>query len=339
MKKFALVSWTAIVPASLAAQTVEPPSRWADVPAYGMNVPAAAAAQAAPGVSWRGAAPMAPRMAPQMHARPTPPAMTHRPGMRPPQHPGMRPPHHAMRPPHHPGMRPPVVGRPNPGMHHRFPHIRRINRGHFVPQFWWGPQFHVQNWGLYGFSQPYEDTRWIRYYDDAYLIDREGRVRDGRYGLDWDRYGERWDYERGIPEYVGDGDFQPDDRDYAWVEGSDERYAEAEDGDQDYAEDNGEEYGEVYEQRAEKHHGRSYEQHVAYPGGCQPPPPGYYSCGYGYGYPVVITETTVTTAPRVTVHTVYKDVTVKHRPKAKPYYRPKPKRYRSPPPYTGGEKG
>ena len=327
MKKLALVSLAAIVPAGLAAQTVEPPSRWADVPAYGINVPAAAAGPAAPGVSWQrgGPAPTAPRMAPQMH-RPGPPAMVPGPGTRP--HPGMRPPQHAMRPPHPGNMHGPVVGHPNPGMHHRFPHIRRINRGHFVPQFWWGPQFHVQNWGLYGFSQPYEDTRWIRYYDDAYLIDREGRVRDGRYGLDWDRYGERWDYARGIPEYVGDGDFQPDDRDYAWVEGSDERYADVGDYDDDY--------GEVYEERAE-HHAPRYQPPVAYPGGCQPPPPGYYSCGYGY--PLVVTETTVTTAPKVVVRTVYKDVTVKQRPKAKRYYKTKVKRYRSPPPYTGGEKG
>ena len=32
------------------------------------------------------------------------------------------------------------------------------------------------------------------------LIDRDGRVLDGRYGFDWDRYGERWAYgEDGAP--------------------------------------------------------------------------------------------------------------------------------------------
>ena len=97
--------------------------------------------------------------------------------------------------------------------------FRRIQRGHVVPNFWAAPQFHVRHWQMYGFPQPMPGTRWVRYYDDALLVGRDGRVHDGRYGFDWDRYGHHWGYdEGGVPVYVGDGDFHPTDRDYAWAD-------------------------------------------------------------------------------------------------------------------------
>lgn len=69
------------------------------------------------------------------------------------------------------------------------------------------PQYHVQNWQLYGFINPGADRRWIRYYDDAFLIDRRGHVFDSRRGVPWDRYGERWERDgRGLPYYAGRGD-------------------------------------------------------------------------------------------------------------------------------------
>jgi hypothetical protein len=101
-----------------------------------------------------------------------------------------------------------------PGAH--FP--RRLQRGFIVPQFFWGPQFTIGNWQMYGFADPGPDGRWIRYYDDAYLIDREGRIRDTREGLDWDRYGEEWDMADGIPAYRGSRDYRPGEEDYAWRE-------------------------------------------------------------------------------------------------------------------------
>src|SRR5687768_16069934 len=108
----------------------------------------------------------------------------------------------------------PIMGQP--GQNRRFV---RFHRGATIPHFWFGPQFHLQNWAMYGFPQPFAGGRWIRYYDDALLIDRDGRVRDGRYGMDWERYGERWDQdEDGVPIYAGDGDYEPDDRDYEWAE-------------------------------------------------------------------------------------------------------------------------
>lgn len=95
---------------------------------------------------------------------------------------------------------------------------RRLTRGGFIHPYWFGPQFYIQNWQGYGFADPGADQRWVRYYDDAYLIDRGGRVVDAREGLDWDRYGERWEVEDGVPSYYGRNDFQPDDEDYAYVE-------------------------------------------------------------------------------------------------------------------------
>src|SRR5687768_3499632 len=46
---------------------------------------------------------------------------------------------------------------------------QQFQRGAFLPPFWFGPQFHVQNWQLYGFSAPPAGHRWVRYYNDAYL--------------------------------------------------------------------------------------------------------------------------------------------------------------------------
>ena len=91
--------------------------------------------------------------------------------------------------------------------------------------FFQQPQFHVQNWQLYGFIAPRQDQRWVRYYDDAYLVDRRGYIHDRHQRVNWDRYGERWERdERGIPYYVGDGDYHPDGRDYRRVE-SERRYS------------------------------------------------------------------------------------------------------------------
>jgi Ni/Co efflux regulator RcnB len=196
-----------------------------------------------------------------------------------------------------------------PGGHHkrRFSHIPRIGRGGFVPGGWWGPQFVVRNWHGYGFPQPFGGGRWIRYYDDALLIDRHGRVHDGRYGYDWDRHGDRWGYDgRGVPVYVGDGDYEPDDRDYEWAERWEER------GGRDVVVDR-------------RHHG---------------------GAGYGYGYgcgcgPVVVTETTTTTAPVVEQVTTYEYVTeyVTERARPAPRQRRAVRRAPAPAPARPGERG
>ena len=224
--------------------------------------------------------------------------------------------------PHQPGMGTPHFPRQFPhrmGGHHRF---QRIDRGGFIPPFWLGPQFQVHNWGMLGFPQPMHGRRWVRYYDDALLIDGDGRVHDGRYGWDWGRDGDRWaEDENGIPVYVGDGDYEPGDRDYEWAE--EWERGEHRDRDRDYA----------------RHDRRGPPAHR-----CGNPctrtysaPPGY-GQGYGYGYygwgPVIVTETIVTTAPVVEQVTTYEYIeeTVRAAPRrakrrcncARPAPRPQP---------------
>jgi Ni/Co efflux regulator RcnB len=154
-----------------------------------------------------------------------------------------------------------------------YPHYRRIDRGHMVPQHWWGPRFNVMNWGMYGLPQPMHGGRWVRYYDDALLVDGHGQVHDGRWGMRWDD--DRWGYDdRGVPIYAGDGDYYPEDPDYGWAEGRQGPHGP---------------YGYGHQQQA-----------YAYPG---------YGYGYGYGYGgMVVTETTVTTSPTVIQKTVYEEV-------------------------------
>lgn len=76
--------------------------------------------------------------------------------------------------------------------------------GWVLPGYWIAPRFYISDWGRYGFPAPRCGTGWSRYYDDAVLTDRDGRVIDVRRGVDWDRYddyrdddesweeGERW---------------------------------------------------------------------------------------------------------------------------------------------------
>jgi hypothetical protein len=172
----------------------------------------------------------------------------------------------------------------------RYPHYRRIDRGFALPRNWWGPRFHIRNWNMYGFSQPMHGNRWVRYYDDALLIDHQGRVHDGRYGMDWDRYGDAWGHdESGIPAYPGD-------EDYAWED--EERYAGG--------------YERGYRHRQSYGHGGGYGQQPVY---AHPPIQShpYPAYGYGYGYGAIITETTVTTSPTVVSETYYVDKVVTKR--------------------------
>ena len=102
----------------------------------------------------------------------------------------------------------------------------RIERGHHVPGSWMHPRFHIQDYGRYGFYQPMYGGRWIRYYDDALLIDPHGQVIDGEWGMNWNDYGPDWRHdESGIPEYAGVGDHHAVDEGYG-----DEGYEYGQDG-------------------------------------------------------------------------------------------------------------
>ncbi|MEA3001750.1 MAG: hypothetical protein QOH81_538 [Sphingomonadales bacterium] len=184
-----------------------------------------------------------------------------------------------------------------PGMGGQRHHVefRRIDRGGVVPRYWWGPQVQVRNWQSYGFPQPFAGGRWIRYYDDALLIDGDGRVHDSRPSWDWDRSGDRWDYDDdGVPVYAGDGDYQPQRRDY--------------------------EYAERYEHRemvpGPNVRERVYVAPAPMPAPCGGGCGGGYGYGYGAGYgygPVLVTETTITEPAVVEARTYVSYETVRVR--------------------------
>lgn len=206
------------------------------------------------------------------------------------------------------------MGQMGRGMHpgRNFRH-GRLRRGFTINPFWFGPQFQIQNWQMYGFSDPGADGRWVRYYDDAYLIDHGGRVLDTRYGMDWDEYGEEWGDDDGIPAYRGRREWRGDD-----------------DGDDDYA--------------REEHRGGDRQHGGRHHRGGPMPGPGYgygygggygstqvYGGGYGYGfyaYPIVI-ETITTTGGGYSEEVTEEYVEVRQRHRA---HRARPRCRCAPPP-------
>src|SRR3546814_10112207 len=54
---------------------------------------------------------------------------------------------------------------------------RRPVSGFTLPRYWIQPTFHIANYPAYGLSVPPAGYGWSRYYDDAVLTDRYGRVR------------------------------------------------------------------------------------------------------------------------------------------------------------------
>lgn len=62
---------------------------------------------------------------------------------------------------------------------------RRPAHGWSLPRYWWSPEFVVVDYWTYDLAPPMRDDRWVRYYDDAVLVDRHGRVIDWVEGIDW----------------------------------------------------------------------------------------------------------------------------------------------------------
>lgn len=63
---------------------------------------------------------------------------------------------------------------------------RRPLVGHVLPRYWISPAYMIGDYGIYGLPVPADGYGWSRYYDDAVLTDRDGRVRDVRSGVNWD---------------------------------------------------------------------------------------------------------------------------------------------------------
>ncbi|RYD59259.1 MAG: hypothetical protein EOP60_02240 [Sphingomonadales bacterium] len=62
---------------------------------------------------------------------------------------------------------------------------RRLGRGHRMPQYWLGGSFGIGDYLNFGLAAPPQGYRWIRYYDDAVLIDYDGQVWDTVGGIAW----------------------------------------------------------------------------------------------------------------------------------------------------------
>ena len=58
-------------------------------------------------------------------------------------------------------------------------------RGWELPEQWRGGQYYIRDYTRWGLATPQVGYRWVRYYNDAVLIDPYGRVEDWRAGLDW----------------------------------------------------------------------------------------------------------------------------------------------------------
>jgi Ni/Co efflux regulator RcnB len=64
---------------------------------------------------------------------------------------------------------------------------KRPEPGKTLPQIWLNPDYTINDWQGWGLAAPAQGTRWVRYYDDAVLVDDGGKVRDARYAVDWSR--------------------------------------------------------------------------------------------------------------------------------------------------------
>lgn len=70
--------------------------------------------------------------------------------------------------------------------------------GYILPSFWLSPDYIVPDWAGYGFQDPGPGRRWVRYYDDALLVDDRGMIYDSIPDVHWGRYN-----QGPVPVYVG----------------------------------------------------------------------------------------------------------------------------------------
>nr|WP_281393040.1 RcnB family protein [Sphingomonas xinjiangensis] len=62
---------------------------------------------------------------------------------------------------------------------------RRLHRGNALPSYWTGSGFRVPDYLSFGLAAPPQGYSWVRYYDDAVLVDGRGQVWDSRDGIAW----------------------------------------------------------------------------------------------------------------------------------------------------------
>jgi Ni/Co efflux regulator RcnB len=91
---------------------------------------------------------------------------------------------------HHGRWGPRIKGRWHGGVHAPggYGGYHRPFFGYILPRYWIQPSFYIGNYSTYGFARPQPGYGWSRYYDDAVLTDRYGRVHNSVSNVDWDRY-------------------------------------------------------------------------------------------------------------------------------------------------------
>ena len=62
---------------------------------------------------------------------------------------------------------------------------RRPSRGYQLDRYWMSGDFQIPDYYSYGLQAPANGYFWVRYYDDAVLVDSYGRVRDSVSGIAW----------------------------------------------------------------------------------------------------------------------------------------------------------
>lgn len=72
---------------------------------------------------------------------------------------------------------------------------RRPRRGHAIDRYWMQPDFQIPDYLSFGLSAPPYGTFWVRYYDDAVLVDARGGVQTSVSGIAWSE----------ASAYAGDG--------------------------------------------------------------------------------------------------------------------------------------
>ncbi|MGP1283114.1 MAG: RcnB family protein [Parasphingopyxis sp.] len=93
----------------------------------------------------------------------------------------------------------------------RFHSGSRFFVGGFLPSYFLAPRYYVVNYPSYGLARPAYGYRWVRYYDDAYLVDGRGHIADGRYGV---RYGDDYRDDRRYDDRYYDERYDDDRRYY-----------------------------------------------------------------------------------------------------------------------------
>jgi len=63
---------------------------------------------------------------------------------------------------------------------------RRMGRGNHLPNYWMGSGFRIPDYLSWGLAAPPYGYFWVRYYDDAVLVDGRGDVWDSVDGIGWD---------------------------------------------------------------------------------------------------------------------------------------------------------